>query len=547
MSNQQTVYIEPDEEITSVVDKIIQAQGDDLALIIPRGSLVNQSILNLKLIQKTAEGCGKALGIVSSDSISQQLAHRIGLTVYDSAETRAIVDASEPDFQKKSVNRDSSSPIKTDATVSVHHFQQAPASEDVSQVPDAFEKLTALSGRPETEEGYISKDGSRRTKKILKILAKVGLPILILAGLYFVIMPRAEITLSVTGEPIERELSITVDPAAATVSSDGLLIPGELVEVTAETTQQFPATGKKNIGEKATGKVTVSNRTGEDVTLPNGTRFKPSTNLLYMSVVALTVKAAIPKIDASGNLSATPGQATVEVTAEFPGEKYNISSTTSFVITDLAANKQDKVTSEASSIQGGSTKEVTIIVQSDIDNGKKTTRTSLDAALKEEATKKSNNKLILDGALSSEITDEQVDHNPGDEGNEVGIKLKGRAKAIAFSEPIFRNTFAQLVKRNLPDNQDIVISDQDELTAVVQSIDFEQKKLVVRGKLKTRIIPKFDQNRIKKQLTSKKIGQASEILKREPQVQEVNISVNPRWYTRMPLLASRITIKVNHD
>lgn len=528
MTDQQTIYIESDEEITSVVDKIKTAIGHDLALVIPRGSLINQSLLNLKLILKTTEEAGKNLGVVTSDTVGRQLAHRVGLTVYESAESRVIVAPPPAEFQKKSVATTGEQDSET--AINIHHFQTDTVQPETTLMADH-----QMSYKPV------------KTKKLFKLLLKLLSPLVVVFGIYLLLAPKAVVTLTVAGEPIERELSITIDPQAATISSDGLLMPGELVEVIAETTQQFPATGKKNVGQKSAGKVTISNRTGEDVSLAVGSRLKSSDNLIYLTAQAVVVKAAVPKIDVSGNLSAAPGQATVEVTAEEPGEKYNVSTTTTFILLDLPSSKQDKVTVETTSLIGGSTAEVTVVSQEDIDNGQKTTLTNLENELKNQAIKKTNNKTILDGALTTEVTDRQIDRNAGDEGPQVTIKLKGRAKAIAFSESVFKQSLAQLVRRNLPEDKDINPSDNDEIAMTTQSIDFEQKKLVVRGTLKTQIIPKFNQPLIKKQLAGVTISRSQVLIKALPQVKSSDLKIWPDWYRRLPFLSSRISINIQHD
>lgn len=524
MPTSHPLFVEPDEEITSVIDRLKNVSDERLVLVVPRGSVIIQSLMNLKLLVQVANTLNKSLGLVTQDSVGRQLAHRAGLAIYESVDSAEPVRTQEGDFTRQILTDPKAAPT---GPVVVKHFQEDERRPAASQ--PSF-KTTAS-----------------RPNQFWRPALKLVIPMLVGLSIYILLTPKSQITIKVAGESIEREHSITTDPSAAAVSPDNLLIPGELVEETAETTQQFPATGKKNAGDKAIGKVTITNRTGEDVNLPINSKLKSSTGLVYLTNLAVTVKAAIPKIDASGQLSALPGQATTEAVADQPGEQYNSSAPSSLTIVDLAAVKQDKISAEASAFQGGSTKELTVVSADDIDNGRRSTRTNLDQLLKDQAVKKSNQKTILDGAFVTEVIDEQLDHAAGDETNQVSLKLKGKVKALAFNDSIFQKTLVELVRKNLPDNQDVALTTQDQITAVVQSIDFDQKKLIVRGKLSTRVIPKIDQNRLKKSLVGRTTSQAQTIIQKQPQVKDVIITLSPAWYPRLPYLSSRLIIQFDHD
>ena len=55
----QTFYIENDEEIISVIGRLRRSSDGENYFIFPKRSLVLQSIINLKLLQREAEKLGK--------------------------------------------------------------------------------------------------------------------------------------------------------------------------------------------------------------------------------------------------------------------------------------------------------------------------------------------------------------------------------------------------------------------------------------------------------------------------------------------------------
>ena len=60
-SSHQTIYLESDEEITSVVDRLRKSEAKEIILVIPKGTALLQSIVNLKLLKKEAEKLKKHL------------------------------------------------------------------------------------------------------------------------------------------------------------------------------------------------------------------------------------------------------------------------------------------------------------------------------------------------------------------------------------------------------------------------------------------------------------------------------------------------------
>ena len=47
-----TVYIDIDDEITSVIDKVISSKAKTVALVLPKRASVFQSVVNMKLLTK---------------------------------------------------------------------------------------------------------------------------------------------------------------------------------------------------------------------------------------------------------------------------------------------------------------------------------------------------------------------------------------------------------------------------------------------------------------------------------------------------------------
>lgn len=81
-------YIEIDEEIISVVSRLRNSKTVENIFILPKRSLILQSIINLKLLKREAEKLGKAVSIMTQDEQGMRLAEKAGLTVQEYQDTK---------------------------------------------------------------------------------------------------------------------------------------------------------------------------------------------------------------------------------------------------------------------------------------------------------------------------------------------------------------------------------------------------------------------------------------------------------------------------
>lgn len=75
-------YIEADEEITSVIDRLRLSTQNKVIFVVPAGAMLLQSAVNLRILAREAQKEGKELVIVTSDEYGQILAQKIGVETY---------------------------------------------------------------------------------------------------------------------------------------------------------------------------------------------------------------------------------------------------------------------------------------------------------------------------------------------------------------------------------------------------------------------------------------------------------------------------------
>lgn len=82
----QTFYIDVDEEITSIVEKIRKAQFPEIIMVVPKHALLIQSIVNLKLLRKEADALGMKISIVTQDKLGKLLIAKAGISIQQKLE-----------------------------------------------------------------------------------------------------------------------------------------------------------------------------------------------------------------------------------------------------------------------------------------------------------------------------------------------------------------------------------------------------------------------------------------------------------------------------
>lgn len=77
----KTLYIDIDEEITSIVDRIRKEGSTDIFLVVPKNALLVQGIINLRILKKEAHRLGKNVMMVANDKFAKKVIERAGLVL----------------------------------------------------------------------------------------------------------------------------------------------------------------------------------------------------------------------------------------------------------------------------------------------------------------------------------------------------------------------------------------------------------------------------------------------------------------------------------
>ncbi|HVA11043.1 MAG TPA: hypothetical protein VNG32_02650, partial [Candidatus Dormibacteraeota bacterium] len=80
-SDKATIYIDIDDEITGIIDKLQGSKGKVVALVLPKRATVFQSIVNMKLLKRAADAEKKNAVLITSETGLLPLAGMAGIHV----------------------------------------------------------------------------------------------------------------------------------------------------------------------------------------------------------------------------------------------------------------------------------------------------------------------------------------------------------------------------------------------------------------------------------------------------------------------------------
>lgn len=169
----KTLYIDIDEEITSVIDRVRKAEAKEVIIVAPKNSTLLQSIVNLKLLKKEADRRKKQLLIITQDKVGKKLIEKAGILAQAKAGSDLFLgsDPEEKPYEPKYA--DEALEIKEELQKeenqkeigSAEYFDEKPAQKEEAAEDDLAGKATAKSVKSVRGGAPVAKKSEKTTKK----------------------------------------------------------------------------------------------------------------------------------------------------------------------------------------------------------------------------------------------------------------------------------------------------------------------------------------------------------------------------------------------
>jgi hypothetical protein len=543
-----TIYIDIDDEITAIIDKLQASQAKIVVLVLPKRATVLQSIVNMKLLKRAAKNANKNLVLITSEAGLLPLAGAAGVHVAKNLQSKPEIPSAPlvPDEEEElAANVPTTAGDEVDKTKPIGELatkNTTTQSEDTIEV-DNNEPLAkagtgasaAKTAKARKKDGKTKIPNFERFRKRLFLIGAAVIALLLLWFLAVFTLPKASITIKTDTTNQSAEVDFTASPSAQTVDEDSDTVPAKLAEQPKSESQKAPATGTKDVGTKATGTVTISNCTDAAITIPAGTAVS-SNGLNFLTNNTLQLDEGN---FSSGGVCKTNGDhiGSVGVTAQANGDQYNLSAR-SYTVAGQPAN----VKAAGTAMSGGSSKVIKVVTQADVDAAKAKFASNDEAAKQQlKKTLEGQNYFVIPDTFTVKDPQTTISPNVGEEGTEVTVSEKGTYTMIGVKEADLEKIIDQAVSSEIDTDQQQV-QDYRLDNATFRVVKTEPNgNVVLTVNAEVAIGPKINQDELKKEIAGKKRGDTANVIKEIPGVKEVDVDYSPFWVTKTPKKQTKIT------
>lgn len=585
--SQATIYVEPGEEITSIIDRLRNEQAERVAIVVPKGATITQSVINLKLLKRHSDNLGKSITVATTDRIGRNLASKAGIIVQKRPGAKPEAPVHEPMPQ---VTREKP-PEQKKPKLQVHQYGEAqkktvaPIATTVSKVGSsnaAAESLTMeeilgdaeqatkrkkqsaappskVSSRSkrgqERREQKLSKNNSlaelqpKRKQKRTYHVPKIGLTIIgvFLAALIIVgavlavaVLPRAEVTITTATETVQSESEILAATSTSEVDEEASTIPATTIAIEKEVSKDFQATGTEQIEEFAAGTITVTNTFDSSTqTLVTGTRFISKEGKVFRTTTQVNVPG-FTRVNGEDK----PGVATVKVQAEEAGEGSNVPAG-QFTIPGFAGTpKADAITGSTTiAMSGGEIREATVVTAEDLSAAEAALKTQAFEELEGELEASSEGFVLNDKGTQGETTFE-TSADRGDEATNFSATLTLKQEALVYKEEDVQQIVERIVETTTPANTQLL---EDTLIVSVEPTEYDTAngRITILVSMNAKTIAEVDTSAIKAGIRGESEQGAREFLRQQQAIEDSNVKLWPFWVKSIPDDDDRITVSLD--
>lgn len=551
-AGKETIYVDIDDEITVIIDKVRGSSQKIVALVLPKRATMLQSIVNMKLLKRTADDAKKHLVLITTEAGLLPLAGGVGLYVAKNLQSKpeipevpGIQDMPD-DIEEALTMDDEKSAPKVDKSQAVGDLAagtiSAAAVEDTIDLDDAGDDANMPASAPESAKKAKKSRGQFKIPNFnrfrLMLILGIAALILLIGGwiLCFNVLPKATILVKTNASNITNDVTITLSTTATTTSASAL--PAQVQQTSKSYSQQVPATGQKDNGTKASGQVTLAltDCSQDQVTVPAGTGLS-SNGLTFITQQSATLNSVKIGGKCQNSNFTSVSTATVPVVSQNNGDKYNVPAGS------YTVGGYSNVSGNGTAMTGGTSNIVKIVQQSDIDDAKQKITGQDTSAIKQQ---------LMSALQAAGLTPIQATFQAGAPAPTQTANAGDQADAVTVNETVNYTMFGakqtdlhSLVEANVkkqidPSKQVLLDDGLSQATYTVQSQD--NSKAVVALQDTAIAGPDLRVDALKPQVAGKKAADAESVIKANPGVTDVSVSYSPFWVSAIPKNTSKITI-----
>ncbi len=542
--NKDVIYIEPEDDITDIISKIEGSKEKIVALVPPKKAGVFRSVVNIKLISKAGATSEKTVVLVTTDPSIIKIASATKMPVTKDLQTPPAVPNADVEVEEVSKEEVVEEP-EDDEEDEKEEKEEEEKEEKETPKDKEKEKKIKKAKKVGEKTGNLVIDWVKSHKK-LTIFGGVGVLLLIIFLIWaFAIAPAATVIVEIQTESknFAENVNFTTNAADENIKDGKLYLQEKKIESVQEI--KFDATGQKNKGEKASGKLDISVvfAASGTISINAGTKFTIN-DLTYLANENTSLQwdgnedncendkgrivAGRIRCEVSG---------VVSVTASEAGTKYNIAPSSSGwnTISGISVVSTEAMT-------GGTDDIVTVVEQSDVEKAKDQLKTSNESENKKKLYDGiDDNMLIIESSFKQETSTAEATPAAGEEVKE-GVTPVLKATTTATVYVVEKTKVEEFIAEKAKLNEDQKIYEIN--NPFIENFVATDGGFTGRLKTSYAVGPKVTESEIVDIVKGKGIGDVQHQLKDINGIVSVTINPSYPWVNTIPNDTNKITIEL---
>ena len=537
--NKDVIYIDVEDDITNIVSKIKDSKARIVALVPPKRVGILQSAVNMRLLKRAAENAEKRIVLITSDQALSGLAAAARIPVAKTLQSRPEI------AEIPAIDVDDGDDVIDGSEIPVGELADKAAPKARNKADDAIDAAIAEDEKPSKPVKPAKSAGKGKPKvpdfnvfrkKLVLIGGGVALFIVFMVwAIWFAPHATVVITAKTTTSTVDKSVTLKQD---GKVDAANNIIKSLRQEQKKDISVDFTPTGKKKVGEKASGTMHLVRTSVSSLTLiiPAGTSFS-SGDYTFVSTEPASLSGT--SIGPGGVIQSV---ATVKVQATQVGSEYNLSSRS-------YSSNVSGFSAAGTAMSGGSSREVTVVSADDVAKAKVKLDAQKDASLQSavKALFPSSSIVINESyqeARSNPTPSVAVDH-------EASGTVQLKTTVTASMQGIDRSDMKQFLEDTLKKeiggkkNQKIYNDGSNE----VKFAQYSERNNAVQVRLtaNAKIGPEIDEHKVKEQVKGRNYGDVQSSLESIEGVQDVDTKFSPFWVRTVPNNDKHISIEFKLD
>lgn len=537
--NKDVIYIDVEDDITNIVSKIKDSKARIVALVPPKRVGILQSAVNMRLLNRAAENAEKRIVLITSDQALSGLAAAARIPVAKTLQSRPEI------AEIPAIDVDDGDDVIDGSEIPVGELADKATPKARNKADDAIDAAIAEDEKPSKPVKPAKSAGKGKPKvpdfnvfrkKLVLIGGGIALFIVFIVwAIWFAPHATVVITAKTTTSTVDKSVTLKQD---GKVDAANNIIKSLRQEQKKDISVDFTPTGKKKVGEKASGTMHLVRTSVSSLTLiiPAGTSFS-SGDYTFVSTEPASLSGT--SIGPGGVIQSV---ATVKVQATQVGSEYNLSSRS-------YSSNVSGFSAAGTAMSGGSSREVTVVSADDVAKAKVKLDAQKDASLQSavKALFPSSSIVINESyqeARSNPTPSVAVDHEAS---GTVQLKTTVTASMQGIDRSDMKQFLEDTLKKEIGSkkNQKIYNDGSNE----VKFAQYSERNNAVQVRLtaNAKIGPEIDEHKVKEQVKGRNYGDVQSSLESIEGVQDVDTKFSPFWVRTVPNNDKHISIEFKLD